>query len=172
MKSDKLAVNREIKSHRVILVDSEGNKKGEFLRNDAIRLAEDEGLDLVALGGTPERPVCRIMDYGKFIYSQKKKFKNNVSAQTKMKEIKIGFVSDDNYVSIKTKQAEKFLKSGNKVKVTVRFKGRESAHIGMIIEKCLGVYSTLEKIANMDSEPKRSGRQVCMVLSPRKDIVT
>jgi len=179
VKSDKLPANSDIRAHRIILIGSDGSRMGEFLRNDAIRMAEDDGLDLVAVGGTDDKPVCKIMDYGKFLYAQKKKFKRNITATTKTKEIKIGFVSDDNYVNIKTKQAEKFLREGNRVKVTIRFKGRESTHINMIIDKCLRVYDTpipghktegftLEKIATVDAQPKRSGRQVTMLLSPRK----
>lgn len=169
MKPNKLPINREIRARRIILIDSDGIKKGEFLRDDAIRLAEEQELDLVVVGGNSEQPVCKIMDYGKYIYALNKKSKKNGSSGGKLKEIKLSFVSDDNYVDIKTRQAEKFLKAGNKVKVTVRFKGREGAHIGMIITKCRGVYESLKEVSNMDMPPKRAGRQVTMMLSPKKD---
>jgi len=165
--STRLLVNYKIEARRVTLIDSQGNRVGEFLRDDAIKRAQDEGLDLVLVGGG-DMPTCKIMDYGRHLYQQKKRTKKNPSHSVKTKEIKIGFQSDNNYVDIKTAQAKKFLEKGNKVKVTIQFKGRQGAHIDMMINKCKEIYSNLSEVSEMESSPSRSGRHVTMLLVPRK----
>ena len=170
MKSEKILVNRDIRAQRVTLVDAEGNRKGEFMTRDAIQMAQDEGLDLVAVGGSQNSPVCKIMDFGKYLYDLKKKNKKNssTSSAVKLKEVKVGFNSDPNIVDIRTRQAEKFLKAGHKVKITVTFRGRERTHLDMIYAKCKAIYASLEEIATIDAEPGHSGRLVSMVVSPKK----
>jgi translation initiation factor IF-3 len=167
LKSDKVLVNKEIRAQRVTLIDAEGNRKGEFLTQDAIKLAQDEDLDLVVVGGDPSTPTCKLVDYGKFLYDQKKKTKKS-SSVNKLKEVKLGFTSGVDIVELRTRQAEKFLKAGHKVKVTVTFRGRERAHLDMIYTKCKGVSESLAEIASADSPPRHSGRSVSMILSPRK----
>lgn len=166
MSNRKALINRDIRARRVVLIDSDGNRCGEFLRNDAISKAEDEGLDLVAVGGTSSLPVCKIMDYGKYLYSKKKSAKK--SSVVKLKEVKIGFQSDDSYVELKTKQAEKFLLAGNKVKFTIRFRGREGSHADVMFARCLSIKDSLSSISIVDSEPQRGRRQISMILSPKK----
>jgi translation initiation factor IF-3 len=137
------------------------------MRDDAIQRAKEEGLDLVLVGGG-NPPTCKIMDYGRHLYQQKKRAKKNSSHSIKTKEIKIGFQSDDNYVGIKTSQARNFLEKGNRVKVTIKFRGREGAHIDMMVDKCKNIYSDLSDVSEMEAAPTRSGRNVTMMLVPKK----
>ena len=150
-----------------MVIGADGVKLGEFLKEDAVKLAEKENLDLVMVS-EGDKPVCRIMDYGKHLYELKKRAKQNTSHTIETKEIKLGYQTDDNYVQIKTNQARKFLERGDKVKVTIQFVGREIAHLDLIRKKCMSVYDALKDIAEMESPPKMSGRQVNMVLVARK----
>jgi translation initiation factor IF-3 len=168
--SSEFLTNRAIKAGRILLIDHEGNKRGEFFRDDAIKLAEESSLDLVAVGGSSALPVCKIMDYGKYQYAQKKRAKQNVSHAVKVKEIKIGFLADQDYVDLKTRQARKFLEEGNRVKLSIKFKGRESAHINLIREKCMGICNTLSDVADTDTNPRQYGRQMTVLLMPKKQL--
>lgn len=167
MKSDRIPANREIKSHRVVLIGSNGSKLGEFLRDDAIAMAEAEGLDLVLVNDA-EKPICKIMDLGKYLYEQKKKQKKNASNSFDVKEIKLNFTAEQNYVDLKTKQARNFLEKGDKVKVTVQFKGREGTHLELVKRKIFLIFKDLEDIAEMESPPKFGDRQICMTLAFKK----
>lgn len=167
MKSNKLPINREIQASRMVVIDVDGTKLGEFLKEDAVRLAEKVDLDLVMVS-EGDKPVCRIMDYGKFLYEQKKKAKQNSSHSIETKEIKLGYQTEQNYIDIKTAQARKFLERGDKVKVTIQFVGREIAHTDLIRKKCLGVYDALKDIADVESPPKMAGRQMNMILVAKK----
>lgn len=167
MKSNKLPINREIPATRVVLIGVDGAKLGEFLKEDAVRLAEKEDLDLVMVS-EGDKPVCRIMDYGKFLYEQKKRAKQNTSHNIETKEIKLGFNTEQDYINIKTNQARKFLERGDKVKVTIQFVGREISHLDLIRKKCLSVYEALKDIADMEAPPKLNGRQINMILVARK----
>ncbi len=167
MKLNKLSINREIQASRVVVIGSDGAKLGEFLKEDAVKLAEKENLDLVMVS-EGDKPICRIMDYGKFLYDQKKKAKQNSSHNIETKEIKLGYQTEEDHINIKTNQARKFLERGDKVKVTVQFVGREIAHLDLIRKKCLGVYDALKDIADMESPPKMSGRQMNMILVAKK----
>lgn len=168
MKIDKICSNEDIKTSRVTVIGSDGEKKGDFLTADAIIMAQQEGLDLVKVGGSDSIPVCRIMDIGKYLYEQKKKFKANPSAKVKLKEVKIGFQSDPNIVSIRTKQAKKFIEEGNRVKLTVTMKGREQNHLSIANEKCMDVFSQISDICDMEFRPKLEGRTISMTLVPKK----
>lgn len=167
MKINKLSINREIPANRVVLIGVDGTKLGEFLKEDAVRLAEKENLDLVMVSDG-DKPTCRIMDYGKFLYEQKKRAKQNTSHNIETKEIKLGFNTEQDYINIKTNQARKFLERGDKVKVTIQFVGREVSHLDLIRKKCLSVYETLKDVAEMEAPPKVNGRQINMILVARK----
>ena len=125
-----MRINEQIRVPRVLLIDEEGTKLGEFLTRDAINLAADRGLDLVEVAPNARPPVCRISDYGRMKYERKKQEalarKNQVQVQTK--EVKVRPKTDDHDIQFKVTAARKFLSQGNKVKVTVRFRGRELAH--------------------------------------------
>lgn len=167
MKSSKFSVNDEIKANRVVVISSNGAKLGEFLKKDAIQLAEKEGLDLVQVDDS-DKPVCRIMDYGKFLYEQKKKAKQNSSHSIKVKEIQIGFQTDEDYINIKANQARKFLEKGDKVKLTISFMARQIQHLKLIRQKCIAFHEGLADIADIESPPKVGDKNINMILVPKK----
>lgn len=167
MKSEGLPINEDIRAHRIVLIDQEGNLKGEFLKLDALKLAEQEGLDLVMVG-EGQKPTCRLMDYGKYLYAQKKKSKNNTSTTIKNKEIKFNFQTDDDYVEIKTKQARGFLEDGNRVKFSIKFLGRQAHHARLMFERMGKIFTELQDIAEMESEPRNMGDHIMMIVTPKK----
>jgi translation initiation factor IF-3 len=160
-----VVANHDIKIPRVIVINSQGEKLGEFLIKDAIKIAENDGLDLV-LVGSGDKPVCKIMDLGKFLYEQKKqeKLKKTNSKTVDVKEIKFGLQTEQGYIDLKSNQARKFLERGDKVKVTINFRGRESSHINIMREKCIDFFKSLEDIAQVESPPKVGGDNVNMIL--------
>lgn len=163
-------VNRRIRVPRVLVIDEEGRKLGEFLTEDAIRLAEERGLDLIEVAPGARPPVCRIADYGQVKYERKKKAaqarKNQVQVQ--IKEVKIRPKTDDHDMDVKIRHARRFLESGNKVKVTVRFRGRELAHRDIGAQHCLALAKQLEELGAIESPPRMDGRQMFMILAPTR----
>ena len=137
---------------------------------EALRLAEEQGLDLVEISPSANPPVCKIIDYGKFRYDQTKKEKENKKAQhqVKIKEVKLKPNIDEHDLEVKLRHARDFLAKGNKVKVTLMFRGREMAHpeIGMkLIDK---MSQSLEDVAVVEAPPKVMGRFLTMVVAPGK----
>ncbi len=168
MRDDKkILINNKIRARRVTVISSEGSRLGEFLTADAISLAQEEGLDLVQVSDD-ERPICKIMDYGKHLYEQKKKARKSkaASAVVKTKEIRLRPKTDENDILTLVNKARRFLEKGNRVKVTVKFRGREAAHLDIVREQCLNVFERLKDISKIDDQPKRNGRQMSMLLSP------
>jgi translation initiation factor IF-3 len=165
LKQDTMApINYNIKSRRVILIDSEGKKQGEFVRDDAIKLAREENLDLVMVGNG-EVPVCKIMDYGKFLYQQKKKA--SASSASKLKEVQLSPVISDHDLEIKTEHARDFLEKGHKVKVVMKFKGRQRFHRDQGFEKFQKMLLALSDIAQQDGEFQSAGAFLFMNLSKK-----
>lgn len=161
-----LQINEQIREKEVRLIDSEGNQLGIVPVMRAQEMADEKKLDLVKVAPNAKPPVCRIMDYGKYKYEQAKKEKESKKNQKviNIKEIRLTPRIDEHDIVVKTNKAIKFLQSGNKVKVTVRFKGREMGHTGIGKE-------VLEKFAEMTSEagiiekkPKLEGRNMTMFL--------
>lgn len=167
MKSEGLPINEDIRANRIVLIDQEGNLKGEFLRLDALKLAEQEGLDLVMVGDG-QKPTCRLMDYGKYLYAQKKKSKNNTTPTIKNKEIKFNFQTDDSYVEIKTKQARGFLEDGNRVKFSIKFLGRQAHHMNLMMDRCKKIFHDLEDVAEVEDPPRNMGDHIFMILGPKR----
>ena len=135
----------------------------------ALEMAQDADLDLVEISPNVDPPVCKIIDYGKYRYDMQKKQSEMRKKQkvVEVKEIKIRPVIEENDYQVKLKSAVRFIAEGNKVKVTMRFRGREMAHVD-IGQKVLDRFcSDLEETAKVDSKPKLEGRQIVMVLSPR-----
>lgn len=163
MKLDSISRNDQIKASRVVLISDDGNVVGEFLRDDAISMAEAQGFDLIQVGGQDTVPICKLMDYGKLIYEKKKKQKNG-SAQVKVKELKFGPNTDVHDMTVRQESARKFLEQGHHVKVTVRFKGREISHPNIVRDKCLMFAENLNDIAEISQEPKLQGMQMTMLL--------
>jgi len=137
---------------------------------EAIGLAEDEGLDLVEVSPTADPPVCRIMDFGKFLFEQNKK---NQSAKRKqkqvhVKEIKFRPGTDDADYKIKLRKLVQFLENGDKTKVTLRFRGREMAHKELGAKLLARVRDDLEEYGSVEQMPQLEGRQMVMVIAPKK----
>jgi translation initiation factor IF-3 len=154
----------------VLVIDEEGKKLGEFLTEDAIRLAEERGLDLIEVAPDGRPPVCRIQDYGKLKYERKKKEaqarKNQVQVQ--IKEVKLRPKTDEHDIAVKVRHARRFLEEGNKVKVTIRFRGRELAHRDIGAQQCLRMAKECEDLSAIEAHPRMDGRQMFMILAPLK----
>jgi translation initiation factor IF-3 len=151
------------------LIDEENNQIGIIQTNDALERAREAGLDLVEVSPNAEPPVCRIMDYGKWLYQQKRKQKLNQKKQhtVTLKEIRLRPKIDDHDRDIKVNHAVKFLEKGHKVQITVQFRGREMMHQELGDEMMKEILETLEPIAKLESPAKRMGRRMSMVLAPK-----
>lgn len=136
---------------------------------DALLAAEDAGLDLVEIAPQAEPPVCKILDYGRFRYEAQKKANEARKKQKiiEVKEIKLRPNIDDNDYDVKMRSARRFLEEGDKVKVTLRFRGREMAHQDLGMNVLVRVRDELEALAKVEQMPKLEGRQMVMVLTPR-----
>jgi translation initiation factor IF-3 len=154
----------------VLVIDEEGKKLGEFLTEDAIRLAEERGLDLIEVAPDGRPPVCRIQDFGQLKYERKKRASaaRKNQAQVQLKEIKLRPKTDEHDMDVKVRHARRFLEEGNKVKVTVRFRGRELAHRDIGASQCLAVAKECEEVGTIESHPRMDGRQMFMILAPGK----
>ena len=165
-KSNRL--NEEITTPQVRLLGPEGEQLGVVSIRDALAQAEEAELDLVEIAPTASPPVCRIMDYGKFKYQEAKrqheaKLKQK---QVQVKEIKLRPGTDENDYQIKMRNMVRFLNEGDKVKVTLRFRGRELSHQEFGMRQLERVKADLESIGSVEQMPKMEGRQMVMVLAP------
>ena len=162
-------LNEEIRDKEVRLIGADGAQLGIMSSADAQRLAYEKDLDLVKIAPNATPPVCKIMDYGKFRFEQMKKEKEAKKNQrvVEIKEVRMSPNIDTNDFNVKLKNAQKFLKEGNRVKVTVRFRGREMAHtsIGEVLLKQFG--ESCAEIATVEKNPKLEGRLMTMFLSPK-----
>jgi len=165
-------VNYRIRVPRVLVIDEEGRKLGEFMTEDAVRLAEERGLDLIEVAPEGKPPVCRIQDYGKLKYERKKKDaqarRNQVQVQ--LKEVKLRPKTDDHDIAVKVRHARRFLEEGNKVKVTIRFRGRELAHRDIGSLQCMRMAKECEDLSTIETHPRMDGRQMFMILAPIKGL--
>ena len=162
-------INEEIIDKEVRLIGSEGEQLGIMSAEEALKIAIEQDLDLVKIAPGSNPPVCRVMDYGKFRFEQTKKEKEAKKNQRviEIKEIRMSPGIDTNDFNTKLKNAQKFLADGDRVKVSVRFRGREMAHtdIGAVLLKDFAEKCT--EIANLDKAPKLEGRNMSMFLSPK-----
>lgn len=165
-----LRVNRRIRVPRVLVIDESGGRLGEFLTEDAIRLAQERGLDLIEVSPNARPPVCRIGDYGRLKYEKQKKDKiarrNQVLVE--LKEVKLRPKTDEHDMDFKIRHARRFLEEGNKVKVTVRFRGREMAHQKLGEAQCIEFAEACKELGVIETTPRMEGRQMFMILAPLK----
>ncbi len=163
-------VNREISVPEVRLIGADGNQIGIVKTWDALERAEQEGLDLVEIVPTSEPPVCRIMDFGKFLFDQKKKKSEakKKQKQIQIKEMKFRPGTDEGDYQVKLRNLSRFLSDGDKAKVTMRFRGREHAHRELGLELLRRVEQDLADISVVEQQPLMEGRQMVMVLGPKK----
>jgi translation initiation factor IF-3 len=154
---------------RVRLVDERGNMVGIVGRNEALDMASDVGLDLVEVAPNADPPVCKILDFGKYKYEEQKK-KNEARKKQKtieVKEIKLRPSIDDHDYDVKVRSMVKFIEEGDKVKVTMRFRGRELAHQELGMDVLVRVRDALDEIAKVEQMPRMEGRQMTMVMAPK-----
>ena len=162
-------INEEISVLRVRLVDERGGMVGVVGRSEALTMAADAGLDLVEIAPGADPPVCKILDYGKYKYEEQKK-KNEARKKQKIievKEIKLRPSIDIHDYAVKMRSMNKFIEEGDKVKVTMRFRGRELAHQELGMNVLMRVKEDLDGIAKVEQTPRMEGRQMTMVVSPK-----
>ena len=162
-----LEINEEIRDKEIRVIGADGSQMGIMSAEQALKLAEDANMDLVKIAPTAVPPVCRVMDYGKYRFEQQKKEKENKKNQkvVETKEVRLSINIDTNDFNTKVNQANKFLKNGDKVKVSIRFRGREMAHskLGLDVMQRFGeaiVGGTIEKPAKLE------GRNMLMFIAP------
>ncbi|WP_137129760.1 translation initiation factor IF-3 [Rhizobium sp. FY34] len=161
--------NREIRVPRVQLINAEGENLGPVPTDQALKMAEDAGLDLVEISPNNDPPVCKILDLGKLKYANQKKAAEARKKQkiVEIKEIKMRPNIDTHDYEVKMKAINRFFEDGDKVRVTLRFRGREMAHQELGLKLLLQVKEDTATIAKVEAEPKLEGRQMMMVLAPR-----
>ncbi len=162
-------INEEIRDREVRLIDSSGSQLGIMSAAEAQRYADEAGLDLVKISPNAVPPVCKIMDYGKYRFEQTKKEKEAKKNQhvVEIKEIRMSPGIDVGDFNTKLRSAQKFLKEGNRVKVTVRFRGREMTHTEIGMKLLLDFAAKCGELSVVDKEPKLEGRHLSLVLSAK-----
>ena len=173
MATKDLRINRQIRSREVFLIDENGEQKGVMNTYDAFRLAEEAGLDLVEVSPMANPPVCKILDFGKYRYEMEKKQKEAKKNQTvtKLKEVRMQSKIADNDINTKSKAISEFLGEGNKVKVSIRFKGRTMTHPELgkeVLDTILIKLSDMGCAFNLDKSAFMEGKMMSMMLSPAK----
>ena len=173
MATKDLRINRQIRSREVFLIDENGEQKGVMNTYDAFRLAEEAGLDLVEVSPMANPPVCKILDFGKYRYEMEKKQKEAKKNQTvtKLKEVRMQSKIADNDINTKSKAISEFLGEGNKVKVSIRFKGRTMTHPELgkeVLDTILVKLSDMGCAFNLDKSAFMEGKMMSMMLSPAK----
>jgi translation initiation factor IF-3 len=159
-------VNDRIRAPKVRVVNSKGEQLGVMSSREALEKAKSVGLDLVEISGQADPPVCKIIDYGKYKYTQAKLKKGKSKSSTRMKEVKFRVGTGDHDYNIKLGRAETFLEGNHKVRFVLQFKGRENAHkdLGFVVLK--RIIEDLKTMAAVDQPPRLNGRAVAMILSP------
>jgi translation initiation factor IF-3 len=162
-------INRDIRAREIQLIDAEGQNRGVMQTTDALQLAEEAGLDLVEIVPNATPPVCKILDFGKFRFLEQKKAAEARKRQkvVEIKEIKLRPGIDDHDYEVKMRAVRRFFEEGDKVKVTLRFRGREMAHQDLGFKLLNRVRAETGPIAKVEAEPLMEGRQMTMVLAPK-----
>ena len=162
-------INEEIRDREVRVVDQNGEQMGVFPIREALALAEERQLDLVKIAPQARPPVCKLMDYGKYRFEQSKKereFRKNQKVIT-VKEVRLSATIEDHDVDDKNKNAVKFLKDGNKVKVTIRFRGRQITHSEIGRQVMSEFAERIKEFGTVDKAPQIEGRNMSMFITPR-----
>jgi len=162
-------INEEIRVREVQLIDATGHNHGATPIQTALEMAQSAGLDLVEIAPNSSPPVCKILDYGKFKYQAQKKAAEARKKQhvVEIKEIKLRPMIDDHDYDVKMRAMKRFFEEGDKVKITLRFRGREMAHQELGYQLLNRVKGDIGPMAKVESEPRFEGRQMVMVLAPR-----
>lgn len=152
------------------LIGNDDEQLGIMGIQKAMELAQEAGVDLVEVSPNAKPPVCRLMDYGKYLYRQNKNDQKHRAKQKKneVKGIRLSLRTDKHDIEVKVKRARKFLEQGNSIKVALIFRGREVTHYDLAVEKMLEIKEALKDVAKCDQEPKKQGYNLFMILSPLK----
>lgn len=163
-------INERIRFPNIRVIDTDGGQLGIITPQEALRIAEEKELDLVLVSDKADPPVCRIMDYGKYKFEQEKKAREARKKQhtADVKEVKMRYKIEEHDYQVRVNQAERFLKSGDKVKATITFRGREIQHSDLAEDLLKRMAMDLEQLAEVQQSPKREGRNMMMLLSPKK----
>mgnify|MGYP001954976565 CR=1 FL=1 len=167
---DQHLVNEAIRAREVRLIGPNGNQLGIKSLHEALQMAQEMDLDLVNVAPQAKPPVCRILDYGKFRYEQRKKAKEARKRQKviQVKEIRLSPSIEENDVQTKLKSVRKFLKKGDKVKLTIRFRGREITHKELGKKILIRMANEVNDCSEVERQPKLEGKQMIMILSPKQ----
>ena len=168
--TDDKRLNAEITAREVRLTGADGQQLGIVPLAKAVELAEEADLDLVEIAAQASPPVCRIMDYGKYLFeaNKQKQIAKKKQKQIQVKEIKFRPGTEEGDYQVKLRNLTRFLEDGNKAKVSLRFRGREMAHQDLGLKLLERVAEDLKEISVVESHPKKEGRQMIMVLAPSK----
>lgn len=162
--------NEQITAKEVRLIGENGEQLGVLSREKALEIAEERGYDLVLMSGASVPPVCKLLNYGKFKYEALKKEKEMKKSQKiiETKEVRLSMTIEEHDIAYRVSSATKFLKEGNKVKVTLRMKGREQAYVKKAIEVVKDFCARVSEFGLTEKEPELLGRNVFVVISPKK----
>ena len=163
-------INEEIRDREVRLIGEDGAQLGVMSAREAQNIADDRGLDLVKISPNAVPPVCKIMNYGKYVFELTKKEKEAKKNQkvVEIKEIWLSMTIDVGDINVKAKQAQKFLSQGNKVKVSIKMKGRQMAHSDLSMDVMKRFYDIVKDFGTMEKQPLMEGRNIWMMLAPNK----
>lgn len=164
-------INEEIRAKELRVIDTDGTQLGVMSRDEAMELAENKKLDLVCIAPKAAPPVCKILDYGKYKYELQKKEKEAKKKQktTQVKEIRLSTFIEDHDIMVKAKTGAKFLKDGDKLKVSLRFRGREKDYVARGMEVMDKFAEAVSEVGTIDKKPNFEGRSLTMILTPKND---
>lgn len=163
-------INERIRFPKVRVIDTDGTQLGILTPQEALRIAEEKNLDLVLVSDKADPPVCRILDYGKYKFEQEKRAREARKKQhsADVKEVKMRYKIEDHDYNVRLNQAQRFLKAGDKVKATIMFRGREIQHTDLAETLLRRLAEDLQDVADIQQAPKREGRNMMMMLTPKK----
>ncbi len=169
--SKEAMINEEIRAKELRVIDTDGSQLGVMSRQEALDLSEERKLDLVCVSPKANPPVCKILDYGKYKYELQKKEKEARKKQktTQVKEIRLSTFIEDHDIMVKAKTGSKFLKDGDKLKVSLRFRGRERDYVARGMEVMNKFAEAVSEVGEIDKKPSFEGRSLTMILTPKSD---
>ena len=164
------SINERIRFPKIRVIDSDGAQLGIMSPRDALQIADEKELDLVLVSDKADPPVCRIMDYGKYKFEQDKKAREAKKKQhtVDVKEVKMRYKIEEHDYNVRLNQAKRFLKDGDKVKATIMFRGREIQHSDIAEDLLKRLATDLQELAEIQQAPKKEGRNMMMLLAPKK----
>lgn len=163
-------INERIRFPKIRVIDTNGDQLGILTPQEARQIAQEQELDLVLVSDKADPPVCRVMDYGKYKFEQEKKVREAKKKQhnAEVKEVKMRYKIEEHDYQVRLNQAKRFLASGDKVKATIMFRGREIQHSDLAESLLQRMSNDLEEIADIQQSPKKEGRMMMMLLAPKK----